>query len=255
MDMAKYWRMCFDYDKCKVMHLKKNYTRQFWLRGIYLHSGQIGHHSMATSKEPYLAFRLTNYLKRCTQVINAANKANSVLGTLRMSFMYRTKETTKTFYTNFVRSHLEFPVSVWNPYRKKDEMILENVPRGATKLSPELRNSDFSARLEAIGLTTLKARRESGDAIQYYKIFGNLKQSKFVLPHKLLFLYYYWYYKIENIGQVEVIEKVESISKAEADVVVDSFFNGNETVCLIHTTRIINESVIQFHALMVNNYV
>ena len=138
-----------------------------------------------TSIERDLGIRLTNNLKWSTHVKYAANKANSVLGTLRRTFMYWTKETTKTLSTTFVRTHLKLAASIWNPYRKKDEQILESVQRRATKLAPELMNLDYSARLKALGLTTLKARRERGDIIQYYKISGNLNKVNFVRPNQV----------------------------------------------------------------------
>ena len=61
-----------------------------------------------------LCIRLTNDLKWCTRVKNAANKANSVLRKLRKTFMNWTKETTKKLYATFVRHHLEYAASVWN---------------------------------------------------------------------------------------------------------------------------------------------
>ena len=144
--------MCFNYDKCKVMHLKKNNnTKKTSLTPLefsYTMGTQdsIERHILEiTSNERDLGIRLTNNLKWSAHEKNAANKANSVLGTLRSTFMYWTKETTKTLYTTFVRPHLEYAASVWNPYRKKDEQILESVQRRATKLAPELMNLDYSA--------------------------------------------------------------------------------------------------------------
>ena len=61
-------------------------------------------------------------------------------------------------------------LSVWNPYRKKDVRRLEQVQRRATKLDPELRHLNSESRLANLGLSSLEARRDRGDLIQFYKI-------------------------------------------------------------------------------------
>ena len=101
---------------------KKKLHKELWDNSdyarIYLHNEQDGHHSNTleeTSNERDLGIRLTKDLKWCTKVKNDANKAKSVLGTLRRLFMYWRKESTKTLYTTFLRPHLEYAASVWNP--------------------------------------------------------------------------------------------------------------------------------------------
>ena len=46
-------------------------------------------------------------------------------------------------------------------------------------------NLDYSARLQALGLTTLKARRDISDLIQYYKNAGKLNKINFVRPNQV----------------------------------------------------------------------
>ena len=69
---------------------------------------------------------------------------------LKRTFNYWTAEITKILYTTFVRPHIEYASSAWNPYRKKDELILDNVQRRATKLVPELKNTPNEWRLEIL---------------------------------------------------------------------------------------------------------
>ena len=52
----------------------------------------------------------------------------------------------------------------------KDIDILENVQKAATNLIPKLRKSSYPARLQKLGLTTLRERRERGDMIEVYKL-------------------------------------------------------------------------------------
>jgi hypothetical protein len=95
--------------------------------------------------------------------------ANGVLASLKNSFKYWTPENFRKLYTAFFRPHLEYCTPVWNPTLKKDILRLERVQRRATKIVPCLRNLDYSARLTAIGITTLKTRRDRGDLIQMFK--------------------------------------------------------------------------------------
>ena len=75
-------------------------------------------------------------------------------------------------YLVFVRPHLEYCVQVWSPYKKKHIKLIERVQRRATKLVPELKNLEYSERLERLGLTTLEERRVRGDMIQTYKFIS-----------------------------------------------------------------------------------
>ena len=102
----------------------------------------------------------------------------TVLGRLKRTFTYWTEEPTKPLYTTFVGSHLEYASSAWNPYRAKDIKIIEQVQRRATKLA-NLRTLSYSDRLAKLGLTTLKLRRERGDAIQFFKTSDWLNIAEF----------------------------------------------------------------------------
>ena len=85
-----------------------------------------------------------------------------MLGMLKRTFATRNKDIWKKLYTTYVRPHLEFAVSAWNPYLKKDIETLEKVQRRATRISPAIKNLTYENRLEALKLTTLKKRRIRG---------------------------------------------------------------------------------------------
>ncbi len=60
------------------------------------------------------------------------NKANRVLGMLKRTFEHFDLDMVNILYTTFVRPHLKFAASVWNPYAANDISVLEKVQRRAT---------------------------------------------------------------------------------------------------------------------------
>ena len=92
----------------------------------------------------------------------------------------------KAIYLSMIRSHLEFAVQAWSPYLVKDITLLENVQRRATKLVYSIRNRSYDERKTALGLTSLRDRRDRGDLIQVFKIihgFDNLRRADFFQLH------------------------------------------------------------------------
>ena len=72
-------------------------------------------------------------------------------------------------YTAFVRPHLEYAHSVWNPTQRGLISKLENVQMRAPNLIPELKGVLYNQQLRSCGLTTLACRRLRGDMIEHYK--------------------------------------------------------------------------------------
>ena len=71
-------------------------------------------------------------------------------------------------YKVFVRPHLEYAVSAWSPWLKKDIEALEKIQHRATRRISDIRGT-YPERLEQLDLTTLEERRIRGDAIETYK--------------------------------------------------------------------------------------
>jgi len=80
-------------------------------------------------------------------------------------------------YKTYIRPHLEYCIQAWPPHLVKDIDILENVQKVATNLAPKSRKSSYPARLQKLGLTTLKDRRERGDMIEIYKLLTDRKRT------------------------------------------------------------------------------
>ena len=118
-------------------------------------------------------------MKWDTQVKNVTSKANRILGRIRKSFKYPSREVIKLLYTSLVRPHLEYAVSSWCPFLEKDIKEIERVQRRATKLIPELRDLNYSQRLSKLNLTDLKTRRLRGDLIQMFKLVNKMELVNF----------------------------------------------------------------------------
>ena len=90
-------------------------------------------------------------------------------------------------YKAIVRTHLEYYIQAWIPYRKKDIDTLERIQRRATNIIPELRDRTCKERLKEFGLTTLETRRLRGDQIEVFKIlngYTNIYRNLFFSPKK-----------------------------------------------------------------------
>ena len=159
---AKKWKMEFNVDKCKIMHLGNQNPK---------HTYSMNETNLATTKEERdLGVLVDDQLGFDKHIKTIVKKANRMLGLIRISFSSLDKEIFMNLYPVMVRPLLEYCVQVWSPYKRKYVNLLEGVQRRATKLVPELRNLQYEERLQRLGLTTLEDRRIRGDMIETYKI-------------------------------------------------------------------------------------
>ena len=93
---------------------------------------------------------------------------------LKHTFVSRDVEIWKTLYCTYVRPHLEYAVSTWNPYLKRDIVTLEKVQRRATRFPNVLRGLSYDERLARMNLTSLEIRRVRGDLIQLFKVIKEI---------------------------------------------------------------------------------
>ncbi len=189
VEWSRSWNMSFNNSKCKTMFVgngkglnKIDNAKTFIFKMEDLKTG-IQIPLSETKVERDLGILISNDLKWSAQAKKASNKANSVLAQLKRTIIRWDAHTLKTLYTGFVRPHLEYAVSAWNPFRRKDINILEKVQRRATKLVPELRNLPYEVGLEKLDLTSLSDRRVRGDAIQFYKILNGFNNLEWYQPN------------------------------------------------------------------------
>ena len=157
---CKDWGMSFNTEKCCIMQFGHNN-----LHTTYTLDGQ-QLKNVSTQKD--LGVIITNNKSPSDQCAQAAKKGNQVLGRIRRSFSCYTKEVMLQIYKVFVRPHLEYAVSAWCPWQRKDVEMLEKVQHRATRRMSDVKGS-YPERLSQLNLTTLEDRRQRGDAIEVYK--------------------------------------------------------------------------------------
>ncbi len=120
------WEMPFNVDKCQVLQVEtRNKKFDYEMRGVKLKRVQC-------AKD--LGVKILSNLKFSLQRIDAANKANIMLGFIKRNSLFKNKDVILPLYPSLVRPHLEYAV-FWSPYHAIDIAKLEGVQRRATKMS------------------------------------------------------------------------------------------------------------------------
>ena len=107
-------------------------------------------------------------------ICKVTKSANKIVGIIRRNFKFIGPTAFVQFYKSLVRPHLEYGYVVWSPYTIKDQKMIENVQRRATKLIPELADKKYDERLRALGIPSSQYRRLRADMIQTYKIIHGI---------------------------------------------------------------------------------
>ena len=173
-EWAKKWRMEFNVDKCKIMHIgKKNPKNVYTMNGTNL---------AETTEEKDLGVTIDCRLEFDRHIKNIVAKANRTLGMIRIAFTCLNKNMFLNLYKGLVRPLLEYCVQAWSPYKRKYIDLLEGVQRRATRLVPELRrlvydrrlkqwrHLTYEERIKELKLPKLEDRRIRGDMIETFKI-------------------------------------------------------------------------------------
>ena len=162
LEWAKKWKMEFNVEKCKIMHIGPNNPKNIYnMDSINLEE---------TLMEKDLGVLIDSKLDFGSHIKEVVGRANRMLGMIRVSFACLNKKMFLNLYMALVRPLLEYCVQVWSPHLRKYIKLIEGVQRRATRLVPELRDLPYEERLKILKLTTLEERRVRGDMIETYKI-------------------------------------------------------------------------------------
>ena len=169
------WQTRLNGDKCRVLRFGKNIEElENSTLSIYDHDG-IRRVMDFSAMEKDLGVLVCDDLSWKKHVETSAAKANSILGMLRKAFQHNSVELWKRLYVSYVRPHLEFAVSAWNPQKLGMSQLLEKVQRRATKIPKPLRQLSYEERLHQLGLEKLEQRRNRGDLIQFFKFYKGIE--------------------------------------------------------------------------------
>ena len=130
----------------------------------------------SVQEERDLGVLIRSDLKSVSQCNKSAATARRVIGMVRRNFRHLDIDDFQIIYKTYIRPHLEYCIQAWSPHLVKDIDILENVQKAATTLVPKLRRYSYPVRLQKLGITTLKDRRERGDMIEVYKLLTGREQ-------------------------------------------------------------------------------
>ena len=119
------WGMVFNIKKCCILHFgHRNMQQQYKMSGQILESH--------TSQRD-LGVMISNDCLPGAQCALAAKKANQVLGQVSRSFSCKNKDVMLQIYKVFIRPHLEYAVTSWSPWQRKDVETLEKIQHRATR--------------------------------------------------------------------------------------------------------------------------
>lgn len=158
------WQLPFNSGKCAVLHLgNRNASHVYALKDDPVR---------ASAEERDLGIVVDSNLKFKQQARTAVAKANRILAVIRRSFVNINLHTLPGLYKTLVRPILEYANSVWGPWNREDQKLIERVQRRATRMVPTLRHREYVERLQALHLPSLYYRRRRGDMIRVYQLFN-----------------------------------------------------------------------------------
>ena len=106
------------------------------------------------------------------------NKANRLAELIKRTLKSLDRVSFLTLYKSLIRSVLDYGVSVYYPYTKKNMQLIENIQRRPTKVVPELKGLSYNSEiLKSLKLPTTHYRRKRYD-LQLYKIILGYEDIK-----------------------------------------------------------------------------
>ncbi|CAF1055962.1 unnamed protein product [Brachionus calyciflorus] len=91
-----------------------------------------------------------------------------MMGMIKKAFKHINCKSFLLLYQALVMPHLDYAVSVWNPFLKQDINLIEKVQERATTMIKTLKHLSYEDRLVKLGLSSLEIRRIRDDLIQFF---------------------------------------------------------------------------------------
>ena len=164
------WGMEFHPQKCSVLactRSSKPKSYAYTLKGHTLEQQQ-------TTK--YLGVDISHQLSWDTHINRITKKASSMLGFVKRNLKIANTQTKANAYFTLIRPHVEYCCSVWNPYQKDHERLLESIQRQTARyvLNQYERTASVTALLNQLEWDTLASRRTKIQLTLVYKIVNSL---------------------------------------------------------------------------------
>ena len=171
------WCMSLNIDKCKVLSICKNNSKKITNQySVDTPNGRISLENVSYIKD--LGVIIDNELSFSNHIHEKINTAFRMLGIIKRNFSDLDRYSFMLLYKSLIRSHLEYGVSVWSPYKVSLVSNLERVQKRATKLVKSCKNLNYLQRLKHLNLPTLKYRRVRGDMIEVFKILNDFYDTR-----------------------------------------------------------------------------
>ena len=88
----------------------------------------------------------------------------------RRFYKHSSQDTLLKLYISFVRPHLEYAASAWDPFLKKDIALLEGVQKFALKVCTKCWNLNYDNLVSLSCLPTLQVRRQQSKLCSLFNI-------------------------------------------------------------------------------------
>ena len=152
LSWASVWQMQFNSKKCHILSITRQRSRP---TTTYTLGAEI---LSPVDSYPYLGVTVSSDLRWHNHISNISTKATRILNFVRRNVHSCSPEAKPLAYTSWVRPHLEYASSAWDPYLTKDIAQLESV-HGVLHASHP-RTTDVPHRLQvslsiSIGLCSL----------------------------------------------------------------------------------------------------
>ena len=147
IECSKKWELKFNTSKCKVMHFGNDISSSYTMLDS---NDQIRKILEFITEEKDLGVIINHKLNFSSHIITQVKKANKMMGSVRRSYTHLDRTSFRCLFSSLVRPHLEYYVSIWYSLLKKEDDLVENVLRRATKLIPGLYDKPYKERLTAI---------------------------------------------------------------------------------------------------------